>query len=275
MIDIGANLAHEGFLADRPALLQRAWTAGVEAILITGSSRSSNVAALALCELAPGRLFATAGVHPHHAAEWDAQQDGALIRRLALDPRLVSLGECGLDYYRDLAPRALQRRVFAEQLELAVALRKPVFLHQRDAHADFLAILKEFRPQLASACVHCFTDTQAAMEAYVDLDCHIGITGWVCDTRRGSALRALVPAIPADRLLIETDAPYLLPQTLPRAQRPTTDSRRNEPAFLPWVAQTLAELRGVSVATLAEQTTLNTWRWLGRSAAATPTRPSG
>lgn len=275
MIDIGANLAHESFSMDRPALLDRAWAAGVEAIIITGSSRSSNPQALALCDLAPGRLFATAGVHPHHASEWAADVDAPLVRTLARDPRLVALGECGLDYHRDLSPRAVQRTVFAEQLALAAELRKPVFLHQRDAHEDFLAILRAFRPQLVSACVHCFTDTARAMEAYVDLDCHIGITGWVCDPRRGAALRDLVPAIPADRLLIETDAPYLLPASLPPARRPTVDRRRNEPAYLPWIAETLAALRGETVAALIAQTTANTWRWLRLDAGEGPRTAPG
>jgi TatD DNase family protein len=264
VIDIGANLAHESFAGDRPVLLERAWAAGVEAVIITGSSRASNAAALSLCELAPGRLYATAGVHPHHASEWEDAVDAPLIRQLCDDPRLVSLGECGLDYFRDFSPREVQRRVFAEQLALAVELRKPVFLHQRDAHEDFLAILREFRPQLVSACVHCFTDTQAALEAYLALDCYIGITGWVCDARRGGDLRALVPAIPAERLLIETDAPYLLPQTLPRDQRPPADRRRNEPAFLPWIARALADLRGVAPEQLHAETVANTERWLQR-----------
>ena len=153
MIDIGANLAHDSFAPDCDAVLQRAWTAGLRAIVITGSSRDSNRAAQQLCAADPRRLFCTAGVHPHHADEW-TDDDAACIREHAAHPALVSLGECGLDYHRDLSPRPVQRRVFAAQLALAVELRKPVFLHQRAAHSDFLSLLREYRPQLLDACVH-------------------------------------------------------------------------------------------------------------------------
>ena len=276
MIDIGANLAHESFAGDYAAVLERAWAAGVSHIVLTGSCRASNLAVAALAAADPARLSATAGVHPHHAAEWTAE-DAALIRELAALPQVVSLGECGLDYYRDLSPRAVQRAVFIAQLELAVALRKPVFLHQRGAHEDFLAILSDYRAALVDACVHCFTDTHEAMESYVALDCHIGITGWVCDARRGAALRAVAPHIPAARLLIETDAPYLLPHNVPRGQRPSSlhsdkpgiDGRRNEPAYLPWVAHTLAELRGQPFETIAMQTSDNARRFFRLPAAAT------
>jgi len=268
VIDIGANLAHDSFAPDRPELLQRAWDAGLQAIVLTGSCRESSAAALSLCELAPGRLFATAGVHPHHAADW-TNEDRALITGLAADPRVVSLGECGLDYYRDLSPRDTQRRVFEAQLALAVELRKPVFLHQRAAHADFLPILKAYRPQLVDVCVHCFTDSREALHAYLTLDCHIGITGWVCDKRRGAPLRDIVPDIPQARLMIETDAPYLLPGNIPRSQRPGKrhddkpgiDGRRNEPAYLPWVVRALAELRGEDESRLAADTATNARRF--------------
>lgn len=264
MIDIGANLAHESFSPDYPAVLARAWAAGVEHIVLTGSDRDSNRRVAELAAADPARLSCTAGVHPHHASDW-TDEDAALIRELAELPQLVSLGECGLDYYRDLSPRDLQRRAFVAQLELAIALRKPVFLHQRGAHEDFLPILREHRPQLAEVCVHCFTDTQAAMESYVALDCYIGITGWACDAKRGAPLRAVVPHIPGERLLIETDAPYLLPNNVPRGQRPSSihsdkpgiDGRRNEPCYLPWVARALAELRGESFEALCAQTTGN------------------
>lgn len=268
MIDIGANLAHESFATDYPQVLERAWAAGLSHIVLTGSCRNSNQMVAALAAADPVRLSCTAGVHPHHAADW-TDEDAALIRQLAEQPQLLSLGECGLDYYRDLSPRDVQRRVFVSQLELAIELKKPVFLHQRGAYEDFLAILSEHRAALVDACVHCFTDTLEAMQAYVTLDCFIGITGWVCDAKRGAALRAVAPHIPAERLLIETDAPYLLPHNVPRGQRPASlhsdkpgiDGRRNEPAYLPWVASALAALRGTSNEQIAAETAANARRF--------------
>lgn len=268
MIDIGANLAHESFDLDRDAVFARAWAAGLDAVILTGSCRQSNQAVQQLALTAPERLYCTAGVHPHHASDW-TDDDATLITHLAQQASLVSLGECGLDYHRDLSPRDIQRKVFIAQLELAIRLQKPVFLHQRAAHEDFHAILREYRAALVDACVHCFTDTADARDDYLALDCHIGITGWVCDKRRGAELRALVPGIPLNRLMIETDAPYLLPGNLPRGQRPGKrhddkpgiDGRRNEPAYLPWVAQALAELRGDALKTLQAATTENARRF--------------
>jgi len=191
-------------------------------------------------------------VHPHLAAEVDpaALESLAALHR---DPRVAAVGECGLDYFRDLAPRDVQRRAFIAQLDLALACGKPVFLHQRDAHTDFHAILREYRDRLGPVVVHCFTDTRAAMVDYLDLDCHIGITGWICDERRGMALKDTVASIPDDRLLLETDAPYLKPRNL----RPKARTHRNEPCWLPWIGGTVAALRGVHPQRLAEQTTAN------------------
>jgi TatD DNase family protein len=169
---------------------------------------------------------------------------------------VVALGECGLDYFRDLSPRADQRHAFAAQLALAAELGKPLFLHQRDAHADFLPVLKEHRGRLADTVVHCFTDTQAALEDYLALGCSIGITGWVCDERRGLPLREAVKVIPDERLLVETDAPYLLPRTAPRAAH-----RRNEPAYLTYVVRALAEARGQDEAHVAAVTAANARRF--------------
>lgn len=259
LFDIGANLAHESFDADRAAVLQRAADAGIEAIIITGSSAESSRKALRLAQEHSSsrlRLFCTAGLHPHHASEWNAEH-AVLFRELAGQPELVALGECGLDYFRDLSPRLDQRRAFTAQLELAVELGKPVFLHQREAHADFLAILKEFRPRLVDAVVHCFTDTQAALDDYRSLDCYIGITGWICDERRNQTLLAAVRSIPQDRLLLETDAPYLLPRNAP----PKPGSKRNEPCYLPWVMRAAAQARGESIEQLAQCTTANARRF--------------
>ena len=255
LVDIGANLAHASFEPDRDAVLQRAREAGVERIVVTGSSMESSRKALELARTHPGVLYATAGLHPHHASEYSAEHE-ALFRDLARHEQVVALGECGLDYFRNLSPHPDQRRAFAAQLKLAVEAGKPVFLHQRDAHAEFLPILKEYRAQLADAVVHCFTDTEGALEDYLALDCYIGITGWVCDERRGMALRSAVKKIPDDRLLVETDAPYLLPRTAPKVEH-----RRNEPAYLPYVVRGLAEARGQSEAHVAEVTAANAARF--------------
>jgi TatD DNase family protein len=197
----------------------------------------------------------TAGVHPHHAADLDAAQLQA-IAELAQRPEVVAVGECGLDYFRNFSPREAQLKAFTEQLELAVQLRKPVFLHQRDAHEDFLAVLRRYRQQLVGGVAHCFTAGIDEARAYLEMDLHIGITGWICDERRGHHLREVVKHIPADRLLIETDAPYLLPRDL----QPKPQTRRNEPMYLPHVLMALAEARGESVDKLAEVTTDNALR---------------
>jgi len=245
LIDIGANLTHESFLPDFDAVLERASAHGVGRMIVTGASREGSEHALALARASNGRLFATAGVHPHHAVDYDDATD-AVLRRLAAEPEVRAVGETGLDYNRNYSPRDVQRDVFERQLLIAADLGMPVFLHQRDAHDDFLAILKQYRHRVPAAVVHCFTDTGEALRDYLDLDCHIGITGWICDERRGAHLRELVSLIPADRLMLETDAPYLLPRTI----RPAPKDRRNEPMYLGHIRDEVARDRGESAGAL-------------------------
>jgi len=255
LTDIGLNLAHDSFDADRDAVVERAVRAGVTKMVITGSSIASTHAAIRLVRAQPMRFRATAGVHPHHAAEVDAAQLAELTA-LAREPEIIAVGECGLDYFRDLAPRAAQREAFRGQLEIAVAVGKPVFLHQRDAHEDFVAILREYRPRLVGGVAHCFTAGLAEARAYLDLDLHIGITGWICDERRGYHLRDVVAQVPAERLLLETDAPYLMPRNI----EPKPRHRRNEPMYLPYVLAAVAAARGATPAQLATITTANAMR---------------
>ncbi|WP_369915378.1 TatD family hydrolase [Xanthomonas sp. NCPPB 3005] len=250
LIDIGANLTHDSFDRDRDAVLQRARDAGVAQLVVTGASREHSPLALQLAQQHPGFLYATAGVHPHHALEYTAECD-AELRALHAHAEVVAVGECGLDYFRDLAPRPAQHRAFERQLQLAADTGKPLFLHQRDAHADFLALMRQFDGKLGPAVVHCFTGTREELFDYLDRDWHIGITGWLCDERRGAHLRELVRNIPAARLMIETDAPYLLPRTL----KPLPKDRRNEPAFLAHIVEELARDRGEDVAATAAATT--------------------
>ncbi|MBV6415694.1 MAG: 3'-5' ssDNA/RNA exonuclease TatD [Steroidobacteraceae bacterium] len=250
LIDIGANLTHDSFDIDRDAVIARARAAGVVQMIVTGASVAGSAQAIGLARAQGGVLFATAGVHPHHAHELDDAALGALAT-LAASPEVVAVGECGLDYFRDFSPRDAQRRAFARQLELAARLGKPVFLHQRDAHDDFAAILREHRGALAGGVAHCFTADRVALECYLGLDLAIGITGWVCDERRGRHLLPLLKDIPRGRLMLETDAPYLLPRDL--VPKPAT--RRNEPVHLPHIARVVAAARGEPLAALAAHTT--------------------
>ncbi len=258
LTDIGANLAHDSFEEDFDAVLDRAARAGVTRIVVTGSSYDSNARALELARRHPGQLYATAGLHPHHAIDFDARIE-AQIRRHARDTRCVAIGECGLDYYRDLSPRQAQLDAFRLQLDIAAETGRPVFLHQRDAHEDFVRVLAPVLPALARAVAHCFTGDANALDTYLAMGLYIGITGWIADERRGRALYDMVGRIPDERLLIETDAPYLLPRTL--APRP--QSRRNEPAFLPEILRVLAEARGQDIGWLARVTSDNARRFFG------------
>jgi TatD DNase family protein len=251
LVDIGLNLAHDSFDSDREELVAAAVAVGVEHMLITGSSLASTRAAIELASANPARFRATAGIHPHHAQEFaDAEIDALAV--LLASPLVVAAGECGLDYFRNFSPRADQQRVFRAQLELAARARKPVFLHQRDAHDDFMHILRE-RRNLVGGVAHCFTGDAAELADYLEHGLYIGITGWICDERRGVHLRKLVAQIPLERLLVETDAPYLLPRNLD----PKPRTRRNEPRYLPHVVAEIARHRGESFATIAEATTRN------------------
>lgn len=252
LIDIGSNLTHDSFAGDRDAVMARALQAGVRRQVVTGADLASSRQAAELAALHPSRLWSTAGVHPHHAKSFEASQRSELLDLLSLKS-VVAVGECGLDYFRNLSPPPAQRAAFIAQLEIAAQTRKPVFLHQRDAHGDFAAILKDFDGKLQGGVAHCFTGGEIELQEYLKLGLYIGITGWACDERRGVELRAIVPRIPADRLLIETDAPYLLP----RDMNPLPKSRRNEPAYLPHIAATVAHLRGETLEAVATVTTFN------------------
>jgi TatD DNase family protein len=249
LIDIGINLAHDSYDADRDTVIARARAAGVVQMIVTGSTLASTAQAIELARQQPGRLFATAGVHPHHAGELTPQRLMEL-EDLAREPQVVAVGECGLDYCRNFSPPETQRQAFHHQLELAARVGKPLFLHQRDAHADFVAILREHGVHWHGVA-HCFTGTATALSDYLELGLAIGITGWICDERRGGHLAALMPQIPAARLLLETDGPYLLPRDL----KPRPASRRNEPAYLPQIAAAVARARGEPVAALARSST--------------------
>jgi TatD DNase family protein len=252
LIDIGLNLTHDSFDRDRNAVIDDAIRVGVNRMILTGTSVVASAAAAELSLQRPSVLFATAGIHPHHATEFDRHSVDALSSLLA-NASVVAVGECGLDYFRDFSPRPEQHAAFESQLELAAEIGLPVFLHERDAHADMLQLLRRHRPKLAGGVAHCFTGDSEQLAAYLDLGLYIGITGWICDERRGHALREAVSALPLNRLLLETDAPYLVPRDL----EPAPQGRRNEPKFLPHIAARVAELKGLPVADVAWAATKN------------------
>jgi TatD DNase family protein len=258
LIDIGANLTHPAFRDDLPEVLSRARKAGVNTVLVTGTSVAESRRALELSEAHPEAVYATAGIHPHHARECDAATIPAL-RELARHPRVVAIGECGLDFNRNYSPHPDQEKWFLAQLELAIELKKPLFLHSRDAHPRFSELIKAHRNEMPKAVAHCFTGERAELQAYLDLGLHIGITGWICDERRGAHLVELVREIPAERLLLETDSPYLTP----RDMRPQPKARRNEPSFLPHVLHAVARALGRPAEQVAADTTRNARRVFG------------
>ncbi|WDY59678.1 TatD family hydrolase [Pseudomonas sp. PSKL.D1] len=253
LIDIGVNLTNSSFHDQQAAIVERAIEAGVVQMVLTGTSLEVSEQALELCQqLDPhgNHLYSTAGVHPHDAKSWDANSERQL-RQLLSEPRVRAVGECGLDFNRDFSPRPLQEKALQAQLALAAETGLPVFLHERDASERLLAILKDYRDHLSAAVVHCFTGERQALFAYLDMDLHIGITGWICDERRGTHLHPLMGNIPQGRLMLESDAPYLLPRSL----RPKPKNGRNEPAFLPEVLREVALHRGEPVEVTAAHTT--------------------
>ena len=252
LIDIGANLTHSSFDNDLSIVIQNAHSAGISRIIVTGTSIVESVRALELSKSYPKYLFATAGVHPHNAKEFDEYTNSAL-RDLAKNDEIVAIGECGLDFHRNFSTQNEQKYAFLSQLELATEINLPVFLHQREAHKELVSLLKPIRNQLCGGVAHCFTGGKRELHTYLDMDLYIGITGWLCDDSRGHELRDAVSDIPLERLLLETDAPYLLPKDLP--QKPT--GRRNEPRFLPHILERLSKIMSKPVTDIADASRIN------------------
>ena len=251
MIDIGANLTDKSFNKDLPLVLDRARASGVEHIVVTATDLEDSRHANELARNSNGYLYATAGVHPHNA---DQVAEGWLKELKPLVESAVAVGETGLDYFRNFSSRSAQRQIFEAQLRLALELDKPVFIHDRDSEGELLEILQALKG--LRGVIHCFTGTEELLLQYLKLGFCIGITGWICDERRGVPLRDAVTHIPDDRLLIETDAPYLLPRTI----KPRPRSRRNEPANLRYVAEMTARARGQDIEHVLRITTENSRR---------------
>jgi len=269
LVDIGINLMSSSYDKDRDEVVTVATAAGVSPLVVTGSSERSSIDAALYASAynarQPKALYSTVGIHPHEAKSF---KNGTvnnstieLLRELAREKSSVvkAIGECGLDYNRDFSPRDIQRKCFIKQIELAAELSLPLFLHERDAFSDFSIIISNYIKSVPAALVHCFTGTGEELEYYLSLGCYIGITGWICDERRGKHLRDLVKIIPKDQLLLETDGPYLLPRDLPVKAK----NKRNEPRFLPHIAETVAGCVGKDAEKLAKETYANSKRFFG------------
>lgn len=255
LVDIGANLTHESFARDLDDVIARAQAAQVTTMIVTGTDLAHAEQAVMLAKQYPG-LYATAGIHPHDASCWNTELAHKLQALHAL-PQVVAVGECGLDFNRNFSTPAEQERAFEAQLALAVESGLPLFLHERDAGVRMREILTAWRDDISDAVVHCFTADRDTLHSYLDLDLHIGLTGWICDERRGHHLRPLVNDIPLERLMVETDCPYLLPRNLPAKLK----GRRHEPALLPWIVKEIAQWRGISEAELGSATTRTAQRF--------------
>lgn len=248
-IDIGINLTNKQFYKEQDEIINRALDNGVEQMILTGTSVRGSKESAAIAEEYPGILFSTAGIHPHDAKSFNDQSIQEL-RRLLKRSHVVSVGECGLDFDRDFSPRPIQEKCYRAQLELAIEVNKPLFLHERSAFKRFNAITDEYISSLPEAVVHCFTGTLEEAKIYLDKGFYLGFTGAISDEKRFKHLEDVIRYVPLDRMMIETDAPFMLPKNMPRIQ-----NRRNEPSFLPYVAQTIAHVKKISISEVADETT--------------------
>ena len=252
LIDTHAHLDFRQFDDDRNAVLDRAWQAGLTAVITIGIDLKTSRAAVALAE-AHERVFATVGFHPHDAKTAD---DAALVelRDLARHSRVVAIGEMGLDFYRDRSPRDVQRRVFRRQLQIAAELGKPVVVHDREAHADTLEILRQWIAESQTTfseyrgVLHCFSGNLALAQAVIELGFFIGVDGPIT-YRNARKLPDIVKALPLDRLLVETDAPFLTPHP--------HRGQRNEPAYVRLVAEKIADTKNLPLEEVAQATMAN------------------
>ena len=253
LIDIGLNLMHKSFRKDRKEIIEEAKKVGVSKFIITGTNVKSSQIASEYALNYPDVLYSTSGVHPHDAKTCNDKTLNEL-QKIAENPSVVAIGECGLDYNRDFSPRDVQREWFEKQIKLAEELNMPLFLHERDAHEDMYNILEKHDKIAKKAVIHCLTGTKSEAENYIDLGCYIGVTGWICDMKRGKSLQEAVSVIPSDKLMIETDAPFLIPKNFDNKPK----KNRNEPKDLPHILNTIANYKNEDVEKLGKEVTKTT-----------------
>lgn len=253
MIDIGLNLTEEQFKGKEIDVLTRAKEAGIQKMILTGSSIAGSNRSLEMAKKHPGILYSTAGVHPHDAKSY-TDESTKILKELLQQEEVIAIGECGLDFDRNYSEPVDQYRAFEEQLQIAEQIDLPIFLHERAAHEAFLAVMKGYDRLIHKSVVHCFTGDKTQLKAYLDAGFYIGVTGWVCDPKRGIDLRDALKYMPLDRLMIETDAPYLIPKNL----KPKPKSRTNEPMYLPHIGREIAQIMQVEEERFFEAVQKNT-----------------
>ena len=251
-IDIACNFTHPSFAENIDKVLQEADAVDVQKFVLLCASLKDLEPIQKIQYKDPSKFFITAGIHPHHANEiLDLNETPLIDRLVSIQPNAI--GETGLDYFRNISPPEIQRDSFAMHIEIAKELQKPLYLHQRDAHDDFISILKKNSNALPPFIVHCFTGTQKQLDDYLDLGAFIGLTGWICDEKRNKDLRESIKSIPLDKLMLETDSPYLVPKNLPIKAKKNI----NEPKYLPHIANEVSELMGISIESLRDATSQN------------------
>ena len=238
-IDIACNFTHDSFKDNLDEVLNNAEHAGVDKFVLLCASLDDIDPIKVIQNNTPEKFFISAGIHPHHATEILEINYDALFNKLkSINPNAI--GETGLDYFRNISPPDIQKKSFGMHIEIAKELNLPLYLHQRDAHSDFIRIIKENISNFPKFVVHCFTGTQAELDEYLELGAYIGLTGWICDAKRNIDLRKSIKNIPIEKMMIETDSPYLIPKNL--MVKPKKNI--NEPKYLPHIANEICELTG-------------------------------
>lgn len=249
LFDIACNFSSDRFDKDLDAVIERAKINNVNKFLIVSASLNDFEKTYNIYKSNLKEAFFSIGTHPHHANEIDKEQIQNM-RKMVSEYNPSCIGETGLDFFRNLSSHDEQTYAFQEQIKIAIDFNKPLYLHQRDSHSEFIKIISEYKDYLPKSVVHCFTGTQSELEDYLDLGFYIGLTGWICDERRNVELRQSIKNIPLDRLMLETDCPYLIPRNLDNKPK----NNRNEPSFLPHIAKEISGLMEITPNELADKT---------------------
>jgi len=251
--DIACNFTSERFDKDLDKVIDTAITNKITKFGLICSRLSDLDKILKIYEQYSKNMFFTIGAHPHHANEINDEY----LKKLKVavtNNNPHAIGETGLDFFRNLSTYEEQIYAFEEQIKIAIDANKPLFLHQRDSHDDFIKILRKYSSDINKAVVHCFTGTQEQLDDYLELDCFIGVTGWICDEKRNVELRKTIKNIPLSKLMVETDCPYLIPKDLPDKPK----NNRNEPSNLNHIVREISSLIDIDEDILRKETFKNT-----------------